>query len=194
MELHSAFKVLRQRWKPFLKTSIGVTLRIIIGVILLVIPGLVMAVRYALYAPVVLIEGLEKKVARKRARELASRSWKTIIIVSILQFLIPMVFSLLVGRISVGGGPKGGVNVSKESMSHQIYQQLIGLVNIVIIPLMSIVPALLYLKMRQLGGERLIDALDQIEEVDAERKKWQQRMRSRLSVATPRSGARSGGQ
>jgi serine/threonine protein kinase len=194
VELHSAFKVLRQRWKPFLKTSIGVTLRIIIGVILLVIPGLVMAVRYALYAPVVLIEGLEKKVARKRARELASRSWKTIIIVSILQFLIPMVFSLLVGRISVGGGPKGGVNVSKESMSHQIYQQLIGLVNIVIIPLMSIVPALLYLKMRQLGGERLIDALDQIEEVDAERKKWQQRMRSRLSVATPRSGARSGGQ
>ena len=195
VELHSAFKVLRQRWKPFLKTSIGVTLRIILGFILLVIPGLVMAVRYALYAPVVLIEGLEKKVARQRARELASRSWKTVIIVSILQFLIPAVFSYLVGRISIGGGSQqGGVNVSKESISKQIYHQLLGLVNIVIIPLMSIVPALLYLKMRQLGGERLLDALDQIEEVDAERKKWQQRMRTRLSFSTPRSGGRSGGQ
>jgi hypothetical protein len=171
-------------------------LRIIIGFILLVIPGLVMAVRYALYAPVVLIEGLEKKAARLRARELASRSWKTVIIVSILQFLIPTVFSLLVGRISLGGGGQtgGGVNVSKESISHQVYQQLLGLVNIVIIPLMSIVPALLYLKMRQLGGERLVDALEQIEEVDEERKKWQQRMRTRLSFSTPRSGGRSGGQ
>lgn len=192
VELRSAFRVLKRRWKPFLKTSIGVTLRIIIGFILLVIPGLVMAVRYALYAPVVLIEGLEKKAARLRARELASRSWKTVIIVSILQVLIPIAFSFLIGRITIGGR-QSGVAVSKSTMSHEIYQQLIGLVNIVIIPLISIVPALLYLKMRQLGGERLTDALAQIEEVDEERKEWQQRMRSRLSLATPRSGARSGG-
>lgn len=192
VELHSAFKVLKRRWKPFLKTAISVTLRVIIGFILLVIPGLVMSVRYALYAPVVLIEGLEGKIARRRARELASRSWKTVIIVSILQFLIPTIFSLLVGRISVGsGGPKGGVNVSgPASMSHQIYQQLIGLVNIVIIPLMSIVPALLYLKMRQLGGERLTDAMAQIEEIDDERKEWQQRMRTKLSLPTPRGNSR----
>ena len=192
VELHSAFKVLKRRWKPFLKTAIGITIRVVIGFILLVIPGLVMQVRYALYAPVVLIEGLEKKAARLRARELASRSWRTVIIVSILQFVIPMLFSLAVGRISIGGGAKqGGVNVSgPSSMSHQIYQQLIGLVNIVIIPLMSIVPALLYLKMRQLGGERLVDAMAQIEEVDDDRKEWQQRMRSKLSLPTPRGNSR----
>ena len=192
VELHSAFKVLKRRWKPFLKTAIGITIRVVIGFILLVIPGLVMQVRYALYAPVVLIEGLEKKAARLRARELASRSWRTVIIVSILQFVIPMLFSLAVGRISIGGGAKqGGVNVSgPSSMSHQIYQQLIGLVNIVIIPLMSIVPALLYLKMRQLGGERLVDAMAQIEEVDEDRKEWQQRMRSKLSLPTPRGNSR----
>ena len=190
-ELHSAFKVLKRRWKPFLKTAIGVTVRVVIGLILFVIPGLVMSVRYALYAPVVLIEGLEKKAARTRARQLASRSWRTVIIVSILQFLIPVVFSMLVGRINIGGGGKGGVNVSgPPSISHQIYQQIIGLVNIVIIPLMSIVPALLYLKMRQLGGERLTDAMAQIEEVDEERKEWQQRMRTRLSLATPRGNSR----
>ncbi|HET6669452.1 MAG TPA: serine/threonine-protein kinase [Pyrinomonadaceae bacterium] len=192
VELHSAFKVLRRRWKPFLKTAIGVTIRVVIGFILLVIPGLVMQVRYALYAPVVLIEGLEKKAARFRARELASRSWRTVIIVSILQFVIPMLFSLAVGRISIASGTKqGGVNISgPSSISDQIYKQLLGLVNIVIIPLMSIVPALLYLKMRQLGGERLVDAMAQIEEVDEDRKEWQQRMRSKLSLPTPRGNSR----
>jgi hypothetical protein len=195
VELHSAARILKRRWKPFLKTAIGVTMRVVIGFILLVIPGLVMTARYALYAPVVLIEGLEKKAARQRARELASRSWKTVIIVCILQFAIPMAFSLLVGRINIGTGPRGGagggVNVSvPASMSNQIYQQLMGLVNILIVPLMSIVPALLYLKMRQLGGERLTDAMAQIEEIDEERKEWQQRMRTRLSLATPRGNSR----
>ena len=192
VELHSAAKILKRRWKPFLKTAIGVTIRVVIGFLLLVIPGLVIQIRYALYAPVVLIEGLEKKAARLRARELASRSWKTIIIVSILQFVIPTVISLLVGRITIGSGAKeGGVNVSgPDSIAHQIYQQILGLVNILVIPLMSIVPALLYLKMRQLGGERLTDAMAQIEEVDEERKEWRQRMRTRLSLATPRGNSR----
>ncbi len=104
VELHSAFKVLKRRWKPFIKTAIGVTIRIVIGLILLVIPGLVMQVRYALYGPVVLIEGLEKKAARLRARELASRSWKTVIIVSILQFIIPILFSLATLNSSELGG------------------------------------------------------------------------------------------
>jgi hypothetical protein len=52
--------------------------------------------------------------------------------------------------------------------------------------LISIVPALVYLKMRQLGGEPLSELLAQIENVDANRTQWQQRMRSRLSShATP---------
>ena len=139
-----------------------------------------MSVRYALYAPVVLIEGLEKKAAMRRARELASRSWRTVIIVSLLQFLIPMVVSALVGGLS------WSVH-SKKGFWSQIFQQLKGLANIFIIPLMSIVPALLYLKMRQLGGETLNDALQQIEEVDTERSQWQQRMRTRLTVPTSRS-------
>jgi hypothetical protein len=41
--------------------------------------------------------------------------------------------------------------------------------------------------MRQLGGETLTAALDQIEALDAERSEWQQRMRTRLTVNTPRS-------
>jgi serine/threonine protein kinase len=187
VELRTGFAVLKRRWRPFLKTSLLLTLRLIIGFCALVIPGLVIYVRYLLYAPVVLIEGLEKKAARRRARELASRSWRTVIIVSLLQFVIPIAVSILLGRLSVGvnassGAPKHGITISRE-----IYQQVSGLFNIFIVPLMSIVPALLYLKMRQLGGETLSEALAQIEEVDTKQSGWQQRMRARVSLYTPRS-------
>ena len=72
-------------------------------------------------------------------------------------------------------------------MSSQLYQQLAGLLNIFVVPLIAIVPALLYLKMRQLGGESLSAALAQFEEQDGDRSKWQQRMRTRLSLHTPTS-------
>jgi serine/threonine protein kinase len=192
VELRLAFALLKRRWRPFLNTSIRMTLRIFIGFLLFVIPGIVITIRYALYAPVVLMEGLEKKAARQRARELASRSWRTIIIVSLLQFLIPMVFSALLGRFTQVQNTQSGIHITNRSLSHQIYQQLTGLINIIILPLLSIVPALLYLKMRQLGGESLTDALVEIEEVDAQRTEWQQRMRTRLSLHTSRgSKARS---
>jgi len=145
-------------------------------------------VRYALTAPIVLIEGLEKKAALRRSRELGSRSWRTVIIVSILQIVLPMVVQSLVGRISIGSGP----NLPRNSLNRQIWQQVLGLMNIFVVPLISIVPALLYLKMRQLGGETLSTALAQMEEVDTDRSQWQQRMRSRLSFNTPVSGRNTG--
>lgn len=181
VKLRVAFGVLKKRWRPFVRTVIRVTLRIFVGMLLLVIPGIVMQIRYSLYAPVVLMEGLAGKAAMKRARELASRSWRTIIIVSILQIVIPMTVSFFVGRIRVG------INVPRATLSFQLYQQLVGLANIFVVPLISIVPALLYLKMRQLGGESLSTALTQIEEGDDHRSNWQQRMRTRLSLHTPTS-------
>ncbi|MCM3870838.1 MAG: serine/threonine protein kinase [Pyrinomonadaceae bacterium] len=181
VELGTPFALLKKRWKPFLKTSIRVTLRVVIGSILLVIPGIVVSVRYALYAPVVLLEGLETKAAMRRARELASRSWRTVIIVTLLQFLIPAIISALFGRFS-GNGKHSGTGFTLRT----VYQHFSGLLNIFIMPLMSIVPALLYLKMRQLGGETISNALAQIEEADETRSKWQQRMRSRATLPTPR--------
>ncbi len=183
VELRTPLAVLKRRWKPFLKTAIRVTLRILFGYVLLVIPGLIMTVRYALYAPVVLLEGLEKKPALRRARELASRSWRTVIIVSVLQVLIPMVIGAVVGRMSVRVKVEG----SSSSSTSEIYQQLTAFINILVVPLISIVPALLYLKMRQLGGESLSALLEQIEEADDRRSQWQERMRTRLSLHTPRS-------
>ncbi len=181
VRLRHAIKILKKRWRPFIGTMVRVLLRIAIGYVLLIIPGLIMSVRYALTAPVVLIEGLQKKAALKRSRELGSRSWRTVIIVSILQILIPMVISSLVGRIRFSVGS----DVPRSNLSRQIWQQVLGLTNIFIVPLISIVPALLYMKMRQLGGEALSTALAQIEEVDQDRSEWQQRMRTRLTLPTP---------
>ncbi|HET9528548.1 MAG TPA: protein kinase [Pyrinomonadaceae bacterium] len=180
VQLHVAFQVLRKRWRPFLKTMVRVTLRIVIGFILLVVPGVVMMIRYSLYAPVVLIEGLEKKAAMRRARELASRSWRTIIIVTILQIVIPSIISGFLGAL-IGAS----FRINRNSLSHRIFQQLLSLNQIFVLPLMSIVPALLYIKMRQLGGESLSAVLAEIEENEGERSKWQQRMRTRLSLHTP---------
>jgi len=187
VKLRPAIAILRKRWRPFISTMIRLILRIIGGYLLFIIPGLIMQVRYALWAPIVLIEGLEKKAALRRSRELGSRSWRTLIIVSILQFLIPMVVSSLVGRIRFGFG-KG---LAPPKLQEQLWQQALALINIFIVPLISIVPALLYLKMRQLGGEPLSAALTQMEEVDAQRSQWQQRMRTRLSLHTPTTGKTS---
>jgi hypothetical protein len=179
VQLRVAFRLLRKRWKPFLKTMVRVTLRIMIGFLLLIIPGLIVIIRYSLYAPVVLIEGLEKKAAMRRARELASRSWRTMIIVVILQILIPSTINGVLGAL-VGLSFK-----NRDSLSRQIIQQVLNLNQIFVLPLMSIVPALLYIKMRQLGGEPMSAALAQIEASQDEHSKWQQRIRTRLSLHTP---------
>jgi len=179
VKLREAFVLLRKRWRPFLKTMIRVTLWILLGLILLIVPGMILWMRYSLYAPVVLIEGLQGKAAMRRARELASRSWKTVIVVAILQFLIPAIVGSLVGFMA------GRSKVEKNSISAQIFQQIVDLANIFVIPLISIVPALLYVKMRQLGGESLANVWSQIEEGEGKQSTWQQRMRTRLSLHTP---------
>lgn len=182
VELRGAFAVLRSRWRPFLRTGIRVSLRILLGFILLVIPGIVMSARYLLWAPVVLLEGLEKKEALKRARTLASRSWRTIIAAMLVQFLVPAIVGSIIGAITGAASTHG-----KASLQVKITGQLSALINIFILPLLSIVPALLYLKMRQFGGETLNDVMTQIEEVEGARSNWRQRMRTRLTVNTPQS-------
>ncbi|HEU5238349.1 MAG TPA: serine/threonine-protein kinase [Pyrinomonadaceae bacterium] len=182
VRLRAAFDVLRRRWRPFFKTGILLALRILLGWILCIVPGIVMTVRYYLWAPVVLMEGLERKAARVRARALASRSWRTIILVILIQFMVPILVSSIVGAVM-------GFNVSEQTqhkVRFKIFTQSAELINVFVLPLMSIVPALLYLKMRQLGGETLNDVMSQLEDAEGAKSLWQQRMHTRLTV-TPRS-------
>ena len=180
VELRIGFDVLRQRLRPFVRTGLRVFFKILLGWILFVIPGIVLTIRYMLWAPVVLLEGLQGKAALKRARQLASRSWLTVIIVCVIQFLTPSIVNLIMVRLI---GIRGGVQVSPRL---RVTSQLTSLSTIFIMPLMSIVPALLYLKMRQLGGETLAGVMDQINQVEGVHSHWQQRMRTRLTV-TPQT-------
>jgi serine/threonine protein kinase len=178
VSLRDGFIVLKRRWRPFVNTGIRLSLRIICGFILFVIPGFVMTARYLLWAPVVLMEGLEKKAARQRARALASRSWFIIIVVMLMHILVPGILGGIVGAVM------GGSSKHPSAMRLTVVSQFSQIINILVLPLLSIVPALLYLKMRQFGGETFEDIVQQLENVDVPRSKWQQRMRSRL-IVTP---------
>ena len=181
VQLREAFGIMRRRWKPFMKTALNVIVRMAIGWILLIIPGIVVQVRYLLWGPVVLMEGLEGKPALKRARALASRSWRTIIIAMIIQVCVPaLVAGLFAALVGVNS------TAHKASWHVRVGGQLAELLNIFVLPLVAIVPALLYLKMRQFGGETLTDVMAQLEELEPSKSLWRQRMRTRLTV-TPQT-------
>lgn len=203
LSIRDALAVLKRRWRPFLRTSIRVTLTImagfalliipliymmltggkptvtvVIGLALFIIPGIIMMIRYALYAPVVLMESLEKRPALKRANELSRRSRRTVIALLLIQLTLPFIMGAIVGFLSFK--MKGGdlhINSGSKALGH-----FAPLFNIITVPLISITTALLYLKMRQLGGETFKETLEQFDNVEAPLSRWQQRMRRRLTV------------
>jgi hypothetical protein len=183
VRLRAALAVLRRRWRPFLNTSVRVTARIFIGFCLLFVPAFVMMVKYAFYAPVVLLEGLEKKAARERSNELSKRARRMVVGLYLINFMIPVLVGWLVGGLKLQAGHTGAHITTKAS------PHLVQLVNIIIVPLISITTALLYLKLRRLGGETMRETLEQFDDPEAPRARWQQRMRERLSGYTPRPRA-----
>src|SRR5436305_10589928 len=91
VKLRDSLAVLKKRWRPFLRTSIRVSLTMVLGFVLLIIPGFIVMVRYALYAPVILMEGLEKRAALKRANELSRRSRRTVIALLLINFAMQLI-------------------------------------------------------------------------------------------------------
>jgi serine/threonine protein kinase len=178
VQLRLVFARLRRRWRPFLSTSLRVGIRVLLGFVLLIVPGIVMMVRYTLYAPVVLLEGLQKKAALKRARELVRRSRLTVVKVVFLQIVIPMAVTGIAAGLARFEGEGGRI-------AAKVYSHLLSLLNIFIVPLVSIMVALLYMKLRQVSGEPLRDTLEQLETDEVPRSDWQRRMR--LTVHTPAS-------
>ena len=118
---------------------------------------------------------------------LASRSWRTIILVILIQYMVPILISSIVGGII-------GFKASQQAQTKvrfKVFTEAIELINVFVLPLISIVPALLYLKMRQFGGETLNEVMSQLQDLDQAKSHWQQRMRSRLTV-TPQARTPSG--
>jgi serine/threonine protein kinase len=181
IDIRASFGLLKRRWKPFLRTSLRVTAMIMLGFLMLVVGAFFMMLRYALWAPVVLVEGLEKRAAINRTKELVRRSRRTVIFVLLIQLLIPALIGWIVGW-SAAGAAKG-----QAHLSPRVLEKITPIVNLFITPLFSIMTALLYLKARQLGGESLKQSIDQLENEEMPRSRWQQRMRSRLTMRTPSS-------
>lgn len=174
--LRAAFAPLRGRWRPLLKTGLAGTLRIVLGYILLVIPGIVMMVRYSLWAPVVLLEGLENQAALERSRLLAARSWRTVSVAVLFQALLPIAIQFVIARLA---GVRGG---EKPSLTQNVASELITLSSVFFLPLVAIVMALVYLKMRQLAGEEMAQLMPRIEGSTV-RAKWDQRIRTGMDSA-----------
>jgi hypothetical protein len=128
----------------------------------LIIPGIIIVVRYSLYAPVVLIEGLEGK----SGDETCAAAGVTFMAYDYHRIDNSDHYSDDC-ECAWSGALRVGVDLEKASLSASHLPTGPGPGHIFVLPLISIVPALLYIKMRQLGGEPLSTALAQIEEAEA---------------------------
>jgi serine/threonine protein kinase len=186
VEIGTALAILRKHWWVFSLTSLVVMAMILVGAAFLIVPGAVVAVSYALCAPVAVMEGSGVWTTLKRARLLMKASWDTVLITTLLQFTLPVlvwvasVDSHFTFRLADNFAPKElgfGFNMSGSSPLYQ-------LVNIVITPLTAIMTALLYLKTRLASGESLRDAVERLEALEIPRSRWQARMRTRSGSST----------
>jgi serine/threonine protein kinase len=176
----TAWTVVRRRWRPFALATVLVLVGTLVGSLLLVVPGILFALAHTLYAPVVVMEDRPVRAALRRARDLARRARTTVLIITVLQFTLPILvwIASFDARVTFtldehwqpkefgfGFATSGGV---------VLYQ----LINVVITPLTGTMTALLYLKTRHAGGETLRDAAERLAGVDVPRSRWQQRMRA----------------
>jgi hypothetical protein len=184
LRLRHALRALKQRLKRLIWTMLRVGIITFALLALLVIPGVIYFIKAALTAPVVVMENLKGRAAVRRSKELVRRARPTVIAIVAIHFCLPLVIS---GLLSSAFGFKHQPPKEGTTISVRIGELLSTTINIFITPLMATLTALLYLKVRQLGGERLNQILDQFED-EAPKTKWQQRMRERLnSSAATRS-------
>ena len=186
VEIGTALAILRRHWWVFSLTSLVVMAMILVGAAFLIVPGAVVAVCYALCAPVVVMEGSGVWTTLKRARQLMKASWDTVLMTTLLQFTLPVlvwvasVDSHFTFRMANNFEPKELSFNFNMSGSSPLFQ----LLNIVITPLTAIMTTLLYLKTRLASGESLKDAVERFEALEIPRSRWQARMRRRSGSST----------
>jgi len=183
LQLRTAYVAVKKRLKPLLITITIGSIRWVLGLLLLLIPGVIMFINYSLAAPVVMMEGLKGRAALKRSKALVRRCWRSVIVILCLQWAIPTLAASVVA-VPVALALKMAKVPQAPALTGRITQITIVMLNVMIVPLIATLMALLYLKARQIGGETLKEALSQFEEEDAPRTKWQMRMRERLNVTT----------
>jgi serine/threonine protein kinase len=181
VRLRELFGIFKKRLRAFLTTGILASALILVGFILLVIPGVILFVRYALYAPIVVLENLKNFAALRRSVELMRRARLSVFIVVLIEISIPIlaqsIFTSLFGGFAVVR-EANGLHISPNSKTVQRFSELL---NIFIVPMLSILTALLYFKLRQLGGEPMKAIAENLNDDSAMLNNWQRRMRARLT-------------
>ena len=183
LQLRTAYGTVKKRLKPLLTTIALGGIRWVLGAFLLLIPGVIMFINYSLAAPVVMMEGLKGRAALKRSKALVRRCWRAVVVILCLQWAIPALAASLVA-VPVALALKMSKVPQAPMLTGRITQIIIVMLNVIIVPLIATLMALLYLKARQIGSETLKEALSQFEEEDTPRTKWQMRMRERLQTTT----------
>ena len=184
-----ALAAVRRRWKPLVVATALVVAVTAAWSVLLIVPGMIAAIAYVLYAPVVIMEDISARAALRRARQLARRAWSTVLIITILQFALPVlvwfiaVDSTFVFRLDEHWQPKELGFTIEASWKSAMYQ----LLDLFVAPLTGTMTALLYLKSRQAGGERLRDA-ESAATARGTLSRWQQRMRTRSRMSPVQVG------
>lgn len=91
-------------------------------------------------------------------------------------------------QLEFGNGRKIKLNDEGKDMRTRVIETILGSLiqifwlpmHVVVASFTSIILALLYLKTRQTGGESMQDLLEQFEDAEAPKSKWQQRVQERL--------------
>ncbi|HKS39799.1 MAG TPA: hypothetical protein VJX74_04245, partial [Blastocatellia bacterium] len=181
VQIRTALATLKRRWWVFSSATIFVLTIILVGIAAFILPGVAAAVCYCLYAPVAVMEGSGVRGTLKRARGLIKRSWSAALIITILQFALPVL--VWVASIDTSFTLKLADDYTPKEFSFYFSisgrSSLYQLLNILVTPLTAIMTALLYLKARQAGGESFRDSIEQFDAMEMPRSRWQTLMRSR---------------
>ena len=184
LTIRPAFTAFRKRIRQFLPTTMLYSAMTVGGLLLGVLPGVWVLINYSLVTPVLMMEDVRGRAALRRARSLARRSRRTVALIIFLQFVLPLLVSAAVGFIVASAMKAYNPEGLKANLFSVAFQILSMPINVTLGAFSSILTALLYLKMRQAGGETLTDAVEQFDAGELPTTKWQLRMREKTRVTT----------
>jgi serine/threonine protein kinase len=181
IELRLAFAALKRRLRTLLLATLMIALGSMLGLILFIVPGVIYYINSALTAPVVMMENLKPRAARRRSKELVRRARRTVIGVLALQYLIPILTSSVFATMfSLAAHAAPELKIMSAKLTTVVTHTL----NVFIVPLIATLGSLLYLKTRAAGGESLTDTLAEIEEEERPTRQWELRIRERMHSST----------
>jgi hypothetical protein len=185
IELRLAFAALKKRLRSLMFATLLIVVGTLLRMLLLFIPGVLYYINSSLTASVVMMENLKGRAAIRRSKTLVKRARPTVVGVIAMQYLIPILCSSVFATIFSLAlhGTEG-----QKSLAGKLTQIATQTLNVFIIPLISTLSSLLYLKTRAAGGESLTDVLTQLQEEEPPSKKWELRIRERMHSAA--SGSR----